>query len=193
MERLRRHAVATAHLCRTVSRYTPIDGEIAFVAGLLHDVGIAGTLLALADRKKKRRGPPDLLSIWPAVDRVHAQAGEIMAKHWKLPADLRLALSAHHQVLLGGHPHPLAATVALADELAHAGGVGLVEKEAEDGADDAAAETGTADYLSAHSALDRTTGKTLERAREALGIDERVHGLIVDEAKALIEGLGPAA
>jgi len=81
MDRIRRHAVATAHLCRVVCKYTPIEGEFAFMAGLLHDVGIAGTLLALAERKSGRTKPPDLLVIWPAVERVHARAGEIMARH----------------------------------------------------------------------------------------------------------------
>ena len=197
MERVRRHAVATAHLCRTVCKYTPIDGEFAFMAGLLHDVGIAGTLLSLADRKADRKAdrngprhaPPDLLAIWPAVDRVHAQAGEIMAKHWQLPAEIRLAITAHHQVLLAGHVHPLAATVALANELAHAGGAGLVAKAAdpEEGATAGAESHG--DWMSAHSEIDRTGEKTLERAREALGIDARVYGLIVEEAKGVLANI----
>lgn len=190
MERVRRHAVATAHLCRTVCKYTPIEGEFAFMAGLLHDVGIAGTLLALADRKGRRK-PPDLLSIWPAVDRVHVRAGEIMAKHWQLPTDLRLAIGAHHQVLCGGHVHPLAATLAIANELAHAGGAGLVAKagdeEAQTGAVGARAES--ADWTSAHSELDRTGAKTLESAREALGIDARIQGLIEADAKTALESI----
>lgn len=195
MERIRRHAVATAHLSRTVCRYTPIEGEFAFMAGLLHDVGIAGTLLALAERKRPRgRKPPDLVSIWPAVDRVHVRAGEIMARHWQLPADIRLAIGGHHQVLCGGHPHPLAATVALANEIAHAEGAGLVEKAGDEVADggsgaetrDAADAASAADWTSAFSELDRTGPKTLASARAALGLDDRVHGLIVAEARTLL-------
>ncbi|MEZ4334572.1 MAG: HDOD domain-containing protein [Myxococcota bacterium] len=198
MERVRRHAVATAHLCRTVCKYTAIEGEFAFMAGLLHDVGIAGTLLALADRKRPRgRRPPDLISIWPAVDRVHVHAGEIMARHWQLPPDIRLAIGAHHQVLCGGHPHPLAATIALANEIAHAEGAGLVEKHggevatAEGSAETthAVAVASTADWTSAFSALDRTGPKTLASAGAALGLDDRVHGLIVAEAKSLLDAL----
>lgn len=198
MERVRRHAVATAHLCRTVCRYTSIDGELAFMAGLLHDVGIAGTLLALAERKRPRgRRPPDLLSIWPAVERVHVQAGEIMAHHWQLPAEIRLALGAHHQVLCGGQPHPLAATIALANEIAHAEGAGLVAKAGADAEPEADAGAGAGampaaaalDWTSAHSELDRTGPKTLASARAALGLDERVHDLIVAEAKTLLATL----
>lgn len=182
MERIRRHAVATAHLCRVVCKYTPIEGEFAFMAGLLHDVGIAGTLLALAERKDGRTMPPDLLVIWPAVERVHARAGEIMARHWQLPVEIRFAITAHHQVVCDGHPHPLAATIALANELAHTAGAGLVPASA-DGAESAE------DWLSAHVGIDRTGEKTLAHAREALGIDVRVHGLIEAEAKAVMEKL----
>ena len=187
MERVRRHAVATAHLCRTVCKYTPIEGEFAFMAGLLHDVGIAGTLLALAERKRVERKPPDLLVAWPAVERVHARAAEIMARHWQLPAEIRLALTLHHQVLSDGHPHPLAATIAVANELAHEGGMGLVPAAVEEDAtspDDAGVES---DWMSAHSGVDRTGEKTLARAREALGIDSRVQALIEAEAKVVIE------
>ena len=84
---------------------------------MLHDVGIAGTLLALSDTKGKRKTPPDLISIWPAVDRVHQRAGELMAKHWELPADIGFAISAHHQVMIAGHAHPLAATVSVVSAL----------------------------------------------------------------------------
>ena len=189
MERVRRHAVATAHLCRTLCKYTPIEGEFAFMAGLLHDVGIAGTLLALSERKGVQRKPPDLLVLWPAVESVHARAGEIMARHWQLPAEIRLALSLHHQVLLDGHPHPLAATVVLANELAHSEGAGLVPVPS-DGGEAAADDVGAAsDWMSAHTGVDRTCEKTLARAREALGIDPRVQALIEAEAKVVIAKL----
>ena len=193
MERLRRHAVATAHVSRTVCRYTSIEGEFAFMAGLLHDVGIAGVLLALAERKSGRKTPPDLLAIWPAVDRIHARAGEIMARHWQLPAEIRFAISAHHQVVLGGHVHPLAATVALANELAHQHGAGLVAKCVEDGTavpGGASAASDSSAWMSAHAGVDCTGENTLLQARAALGIDARVFDLIVGEAQTAIESLG---
>lgn len=201
MERIRRHAVATAHVARLVCKYTPIEGEFAFMAGLLHDVGIAGTLLALSERKGKggrRIAPPDLLVIWPAVDRVHARAGEIMAKHWQLPADIRLAITLHHQLLMDGHPHPLAATVVLANELAHCAGAGLVprpdDKEASDDAPEAGLErVGAEDWLSAHTQIDRSTEATLARARDTLGIDARRQALIESESRTLIEQLASEA
>ncbi len=190
MDLLRRHATATAHLCRAVSRHTPIEGEFAFMAGLLHDVGIAGTLLALSDKKGRRQRPPDLISIWPAVDRVHQRAGEIMATHWELPMDIRLALSAHHQVMLQGHAHPLAATVAIANELAHELGAGVIPK-----ADTKLTEMTEEerDCVRAHTSVDRSGLSTLEQARRALGLEAATVLLIREEAEGVLNGLSEEA
>ncbi|HPG24903.1 MAG: HDOD domain-containing protein [Spirochaetaceae bacterium] len=186
MELLRRHATVTAHLSRAVCKFTPIEAEFAFLAGLLHDVGIAGTLLALADRKGKRKSPPDLISIWPAVDRVHQRAGEIMATHWELPHDIRFALSAHHQVMLQGHPHPLAATVAIANELAHELGAGVIPKAGQALSELTEEE---ADCVRAHTSVDRSGDKTLVHAREALSIDDKTMERVREEAEQVMETL----
>ncbi|MFK7898625.1 MAG: HDOD domain-containing protein [Myxococcota bacterium] len=186
METLRQHATQTAHLSRLVCNYTPIEGEFAFMAGLLHDVGIAGTLLALAERKTRRRGPPDLTSIWPALDRVHQRTGEVMAKHWELPSDIQIAISAHHQVLVGGYPHPLAATVAISNQLCHEVGTGVIPKEGEalekmDPLERACLES--------HAYVDQSSRKTLEHAQEALGIDSKMLGLMREDARTMLEQL----
>jgi HD-like signal output (HDOD) protein len=186
MELLRRHATATARVCRIVSKYTAIEAEFSFMAGLLHDVGIAGTLLALADNKGKRKTPPDLISIWPAVDRVHQRAGELMATHWSLPPDIRFALSAHHQVLIQGHAHPLAATVAIANELACELGAGVIPKAN----GPLKGSTGDErDCLRAHSEVDRSPAATLAHARATLRLEEATLALIREEGQRVIASL----
>ena len=187
MEFLRRHATATAHLCKTVCRYTEIDGEYAFMAGLLHDVGIAGTLLALSDRKGPRTTPPDLIAIWPAVDRVHERAAELMAEHWQLPPELRMVIAAHHQVLIQGHAHPLAATVCLADDLAHQLGCGVIPKAS----DEVEAMTEIEkDCVRSHTGVDHSSPKTLEHAAEALRLGEPQLELLRADAAETVEALG---
>jgi HD-like signal output (HDOD) protein len=187
MELLRRHAMATAHLSRIVCKYTALEAEFAFMAGLMHDVGIAGTLLALSDAKGRRKSPPDLISIWPAVDRVHQRAGELMAQHWELPADIVMAISAHHQVMIQGYPHPLSSVLAMANELAHEFGAGVIPKA---GAGLEEMSEDEADCVRAHTSVDRTGDKTLEHAREALGLDEKAIGLIREEGQEAIATLG---
>ncbi|MCA9548957.1 MAG: HDOD domain-containing protein [Myxococcales bacterium] len=116
MESLQRHSMAVAHLARIISRYTPFEGEYAFLCGLLHDVGVAGSLIALFESNPKK--PPALEDAWSAVKSVHAEASKLMVEQWKLPADIALTVGAHHSVLIQGYPHTMAAIVHLADELA---------------------------------------------------------------------------
>ena len=192
MELLRRHAKATAHLSRMICKYTPIQSEFAFMAGLMHDVGIAGTLIVLSDAKGRRKTPPDLISIWPAVDRIHPRVGELMATHWELPADIVLAIQAHHRLMIQGFTQPLAATVSLANDLAHDHREGLIPKEGAALEEFGALE---ADCVRAHGGVDRSGDETLAAAREGLGIDERTMEQIRDEAPDLlraIEDSGPA-
>ncbi|MGH0034748.1 MAG: HDOD domain-containing protein [Myxococcota bacterium] len=169
MELLRRHSTMTAHMAKIVCKHARIDADGAFLAGLLHDVGIAGTLLALSEGKGNRKTPPDLIAIWPAVDRVHTRAAEIMAGHWDLSEEIVTALAAHHQVLLQGKPHPLAACVAIADDLAHERGFGVVPKS--DGSLDETKLSRT-DFMSSHVNVDRSGARTLEHARNALDLDD---------------------
>ena len=184
MELLRRHSAACAHLCRLVSKYTSVEAEFAFLSGLLHDVGIAGTLLALSEQKGERKTPPDLIAIWPAVDQVHQQAASLMTEQWGLPMDLRLPVGAHHQVLIEGYAHPMAATIAIADDLAHEFGFGVLPK-----ADDELVEMSELerDCVVSHSQTDRSTENTLAAAREALQLSDQQLELIREEASAVLE------
>jgi HD-like signal output (HDOD) protein len=187
MERLRKHSTFTGHLSRIVCRYTSVEQEYAFLCGLLHDVGVAGTLIALGEskvRKKKKKAPPNLIAIWPAIDRAHTQAGSLMAKLWELPPDVQMVLGYHHQVLVDRHPHPLAATICLADELAHELGVGLVAAE---GSEIEGTSEVEAACLQSHTSIDRSGPKTLECAAKALDLNETTLDLIRADATALLE------
>lgn len=180
MDLLRRHSMMTAHLSKVVCKYTAIEGEFAFMAGLLHDVGIAGTLIALSDRKPAKKPAPDLIAIWPAVDRVHQRAAELMAKTWDLPPDIQLAVSKHHQVLMEGFAHPLSATVCLADELAHEMGFGVIPK-----ADTVTQEMTELekDCVRSHTSADRSTPKTRDHAMEGLQLNDAQWQLIRTDAE----------
>ncbi len=120
LDALVRHSTAVAHATRHICRMSSIDAEYSFLCGLLHDVGIAGALLALAERPGK---PPHLMDTWSVVHEVHCQAGEVMARQWQMPVDIQYVLRHHHGVVIEGYPHPVAAAVRLAghfvDELGY--------------------------------------------------------------------------
>lgn len=168
MDLLRRHSAVTAQAAKALCRHVDFEGEYAFMAGLLHDVGIAGILAALQERRSKGSTPPDLISIWPAVDRVHVRAGELMAEHWGLSDDVRCVLANHHQVLVGGEPHKLSAVICLADEMARELGFNLLPKVDEDAP---ASDDLRRDCIRSHTGIDTSSERTLEHAHEALGLN----------------------
>ena len=155
MEAVRRHSTATGHLARLVCRHTSLPDEYAFLCGLLHDVGTAAGLLILAPQARKlrarpappssrRRGEPNVafVEIATALQSVHQEASEILARAWKLPADVQLVLRNHHGFRIGGRAHPLAAAVCVADWLASEAGAPLGGEALDTQAGEAARELG---------------------------------------------------
>ena len=172
MQRLGDHSRVTAHLTRLVSRLTPIGEEQAFLCGLLHDVGLGGILLVLAEVGRGKKAP-DLTALWPAIHCAHTQAGARIAELWKLPAEVSLAISAHHDVSIGGHDHPLAAAVCIAETLATEAGLGFAPAVQQDVADEALCE------LALTSTVDRSADSVVSRAAESLGIS----GVMLEELR----------
>lgn len=187
IERLRDHSRAAAHLARIISMYTPIDDEQAFLCGLLHDVGIAGILLVLGDAGRGK-SPPDLELLWPAIHGAHSAAGTRMVDLWGLPPEFGMAVGAHHRVAIEGHDHPLAATLCLAEALAVELDIALVPGR--DAGDKAAARRAG---LPLHAKIDQSEPLVVERARQALELDDPVMKLIRSDAAAWLASEAEAA
>ncbi len=116
MERLRKHCVKVAEIARRVCYYTAVDSEYAYLCGLLHDIGVAGILIALTESDPKRK--LDQATLWPVIDRAHAEASETMARVWTFPPELLVVLANHHKLVVDGQPHPLCAALIVAEDLA---------------------------------------------------------------------------
>lgn len=124
LQELRRHSTFTAEAARLISQRTTGLDEYAFLCGLLHDVGIAACILALAGPLSDL-APSGFEVAWPCIYDVHAECSRIMARIWGLPDDVCLVLSMHHAPMSDGHIHPLAAAVRLADEYSEQVGFGF--------------------------------------------------------------------
>lgn len=163
MDRLRLHSLATAYAAQIVCRYSTLPADYAFICGLMHDVGIAASLIALAE-SSPRKSPPSMISVWPAVERLHSDAGVTLAKTWELPTEIQWVLKAHHTTKLDGQLHPMSAAVCLANQLAIELGFGLAgDADGDDDSIEAACQA------SLHQ-IDQTAETVVAQAVEGLGL-----------------------
>jgi putative nucleotidyltransferase with HDIG domain len=133
MAQLRHHSTAVAFLAQEVSRRVGLPDDYAFLCGLLHDAGIATSLLVVAESARGKEAPPFALAI-PAVLEVHERACAVLSTAWQLPPDVALVISHHHHPTLEGRVHPFAAAVCVADWLAGQLGFGFASESNQVGA-----------------------------------------------------------
>ncbi|MFH1061132.1 MAG: HDOD domain-containing protein [Pseudomonadota bacterium] len=123
------HSVAVSEAARMAARYVGLeDGDLAFTAGLLHDVGKVVLLAFFPDevdelmvRMSQGEG---LEEAEKAMEMSHQAVGKALAEHWELPASVAQVISRHHLPMASREHRGLVCTVHLADYLAHGLGLG---------------------------------------------------------------------
>jgi putative nucleotidyltransferase with HDIG domain len=132
-----RHTLTTALTSRGLARALGMDAEVAFTAGLLHDIGalVLATQFpaefGIALRHAREHDLPLRGAERAVLDVDHCVAGEVLAQHWRLPAAVVQAIAQHHAPVPDPRGKPsLSELVHVADALAH----GI---QAEDESDDA--------------------------------------------------------
>lgn len=137
-QRFRLHSLATAIAAQQLARaLAPARQSEAFIAGLLHDIGIVllarlrpQALVALAALPPTTPAAEVLRQERERTGQNHADCAALLAAAWSLPAWLVAALSGHHDPApaddLRAEAEPtVAALVHAADTLAHRAGYGL--------------------------------------------------------------------
>jgi putative nucleotidyltransferase with HDIG domain len=110
------HGREVAIAAQVVCRYTSISGEYAYLIGLLHDVGISLALAAIVDKLPKTMHPT-VDQVGGAIVGIHEEIGALLARRWELPEEVALIIEHHHQLVIGGHAHPLACVLSVAEEM----------------------------------------------------------------------------
>ena len=125
------HSLGCALISRHFARKIGFeDREKAYLAGLLHDLGIIVNLWimpkefhAAADMARTRHCP--LLEAEREVLGItHCESGKILGERWKLTEDVIEVIACHHDVAAARTHRSLVALVSLSDLLCRMGGVG---------------------------------------------------------------------
>ncbi|HEY5954921.1 MAG TPA: HDOD domain-containing protein [Polyangiaceae bacterium] len=131
LERLRSHSVLTAELSRYICAERGLEPEVGYLSGLLHDVGIAGAIIAIV-ADCHRQAPPSFQNVWSAICPVHGRFTCRLARLWHLPAEVQLALAYAHRLDADDTQNSLGLVTLLAESLAATASHGFQGEEQSD-------------------------------------------------------------
>lgn len=128
------HCLRTAIASKEFAKYTgkKVDANVAYTAGLLHDIGKAILSVYLADKLVEIReifadsAPKDFCEVEKKLAGVdHCELGVILGKHWNLPETIKSVIRYHHHPALAPQEYrAICYTVHLADTVAMMAGNG---------------------------------------------------------------------
>lgn len=117
-----KHSLGCAMVCRKFAEKLPhADGEKAYVAGLLHDIGFLVNSLIFPNEfaAAVAKATREQISLYDAeaaaMGFTHCETGQALAEHWRLAAEISQVIAYHHAVESCPKPQSLVALVHLSD------------------------------------------------------------------------------
>jgi putative nucleotidyltransferase with HDIG domain len=167
------HSMATAILANEIARSCEAFTKIAFTAGVLHDIGRLGLIVAYPSKYASAvRGAKGRCIDFLDFEREqfgfdHAEAGRLLGEAWELPAEFRIVAGRHHDPCEGTEVD-LLRIVHVGCRLADSLGYGLTPPTSDNG------------MSTILEALPEQARKRLQRTEEELRaeIEERIHTII---------------
>jgi HD-like signal output (HDOD) protein len=169
LDQVRRHSIVTAYLSRIICQHTGTDSSDLFVAGLIHDVGFAGLLLAVTDIETPA---PPLETFWGDVEALHERATSKLFDLWRLPECYAKLVKDHHTVCTDAPPARAALT--LADHLSSQFGAEI---------------SGPLDDEGKLMTGDCVSEKQAAAARHLLGVTDEKLGEVLQHAELVIPNI----
>lgn len=118
-------SLASGLIAREICRTLRFESELAYLCGLLHDMGEAILLAIIGDHMKlQARGIPDIVEIHSILSKYHAQAGALVCRIWGLPELIADAIMYHHFPERSNNTAQMPLIMAIADRLILHAGIG---------------------------------------------------------------------
>jgi putative nucleotidyltransferase with HDIG domain len=126
-----RHSLGCAMVCRKFSeKLTAADGEKAYMAGLLHDLGFMVNCMVFSKEFAAAMGYACREEIplheaeLATMGFTHCETGQALAEKWNLSDDIVEVIAHHHAIEQSQKAQPLVALVHLSDLLCRMRGLG---------------------------------------------------------------------
>jgi putative nucleotidyltransferase with HDIG domain len=119
------HSLAVSYGAKIVAQHNQkLDPEVAYTAGLLHDIGKVVLAAFYPDEVEKlqallAQGGRSFAEAEHELGLSHAEIGKLLAEHWRLPSILAQVISRHHSPSSSLEHFQLVSAVHAADYLAH--------------------------------------------------------------------------
>ena len=112
LKQLRTYSLIVGQICRVISRYTSMDSEDAFMAGLLHRIGFAVGLKKITSKND------DNHTFWEALELTHTVFGKMTLEEWGMPEHLQEVVAHYGQTIVNGEKNLYTSAILVAEELA---------------------------------------------------------------------------
>ena len=113
------HSTVAGLYAKEIARHLRTNVEVAFVCGLLHDVGkpvVLGLLLDVCKETGETVAPDACIA---TLDAFHTQVGRLLAERWELPDTVLEAIARHHEIETAADLGKATQVTALADLMAY--------------------------------------------------------------------------
>jgi HD-like signal output (HDOD) protein len=131
-----KHSLGCAAVCRELAeRIEFSEPEKAYLAGLLHDLGVLVNSLAYPEEyskvlaEAKAHGVPLVEQEMKDLGFTHCESGSILGATWQLPKAVNDVIAYHHNVENAPEDNPLVALVHIGDVLCRLAGLGYGYEE----------------------------------------------------------------
>ena len=127
------HCAAVAICCQMISeRIFGVNGEDAFLSGILHDIGmivedqVAADLFLKTCQAYKAGSVPFTHCEKEIIDTNHCKIGYLLACEWKLPSDVQKGIRDHHSIQNQSSPSSISGIVQISEFLASKSGYAAI-------------------------------------------------------------------